>query len=247
MRKDVTICIGTVGYPTFDRCHSKVQEIAKADARVKDVVIIKDKYPTCAWLNEMRRSCKTTWCLQVDEDMYLNDNSIGILIGLAKRSEAAGIRVLNASGLLYDIFLKKRIGSLKLWRVDSFAHAEFKDVSGSDRQFAKDLKKFGFQNVEIHKVLGQHDSAPNPEIAYFKYKEYIMKIRKFEGERAAAGYLKRFKKICDQNNTIIAKFAYEGAVVGLSSPLSNRTKDYLKNMNNDEIGRVHQKVKGGIC
>ena len=243
MKKDITICIGTVGYPTFEKCYSKVKRIASNDSRVKDIVIIKDKYPTCAWLNEMRVSCNTTWCLQVDEDMYLNDNCIDVLIQLAKRSEAAGIRVLNASGLLYDIFLKNKIGSIKLWRVDAFKHAEFKDVSGSDRQFAKDLKKFGFKNVEVMKVLGKHDSAPNPKIAYFKFKEYIMKIRKFEGENAAKNYLKQFKKICNKNNTVIAKFAYEGALMGLTGSLDNKTKNYLKNMNNNEIDEIYKKIK----
>ena len=29
MRKDVTICIGTVGYPTFERCHRSVVKVAE--------------------------------------------------------------------------------------------------------------------------------------------------------------------------------------------------------------------------
>ena len=113
MRKDTTICIGTVGYPTFNKCYTIAKKLMSKDPRVKDVVVIKDKYPTSAWLNEMRISCNTTWCLHVDEDMYLNKNALDELLKLAKRSEAKGVNVLNASSLLYDIFLRTNIGSLK--------------------------------------------------------------------------------------------------------------------------------------
>lgn len=242
MKKDVTICIGTVGYPTFDKCHSTAKRVAKRDPRVKRVIVIKDMYPTSAWLNKMREVSKTTWTLQIDEDMYMSDDCITELLNLARKSEARGLKVLNASGLLYDLFLKSTIGSIKLWNTSCFKHGEFKNVKGSDRQFAKDVTKFGFSNVEVKKVLGQHDSAPSPEIAYFKYKEYLAKIKRFQGKPAAGAFLKHFKKLCDSHKTLISRYAYEGAIIGYNSALDDSTKNYLKNANSKEIIDVRKKL-----
>ena len=70
MRKDVTICIGTVGYPTFERCYRSVVKVAENNNNVKGIVIIRDRFPTSSWLNEMRKNTSTQWVLQVDEDLY---------------------------------------------------------------------------------------------------------------------------------------------------------------------------------
>jgi hypothetical protein len=241
MRKDVTICIGTVGYPTFHRCYSQAKSIYKSDPRVKDLVVIKDRYPTSAWLNEMRTSAETQWILQVDEDMYIYDICIDILLNLSRSHIKKGKKILNASGLLHDTFLDTKIGSLKLWNVDALQVAEFKDVQGSDRQFAKDAGKHGFQNVEVRKVLGEHDSAPSPEIAYFKYKEYIMKIRRYQNDAAAKNFCKHLAKISKRRGDSIGKLAYEGGLRGLKAPLDSNTKNFTKNMESEELRLVLKK------
>jgi hypothetical protein len=242
LKKDITICIGTVGYPTFKKCHKRALEVMANDARIKGVVVIKDKYPTSAWLNEMRQHTETTWVLQLDEDMYIDNNCIDELLNLARISEASGVTVLNSSGLLYDLFLKTKIGSVKLWNTKTFKHGEFRDVKGSDRRFAADVSKFGFQNVAVSKVLGEHDSAPSKEIAYFKYKEYMAKIRRFDSLTEAKRFLRHFKKICNQHNTDISKYAYEGALAGMREPLENCTKNYLTNKNSNELSLVAKKL-----
>lgn len=236
MKKDVIICIGTVGYPTFSKCHEIAQKIYSENKFVTDIAVIENKYPQSEWLNEMRVvASNNTWCLQIDEDMYLYDNAVDELINLARKKTAEGVNILNASSLLFDIFLKSNIGSLKLWNTEAFKHVEFKDIKGSDRQFAKDAESFGFSNVSTNKVLGEHDSAPNIEIAYFKYKEYVVKIRKFEGDRAARFFVRDFKKRCNKNG-LIGKFAHEGAVSGLTVAVSELyTKNYINNLNSDEI------------
>ena len=240
MKKDVTICIGTVGYPTFDKCYKICNNIYKSDDRVKDLVVIKNHYPTSAWLNKMRESCKTTWCLQVDEDMYISKNAIDELLDLARKTEGSGKSVLNASGLLFDIFLETNIGSLKLWNTKVFGLAEFKDVQGSDRRFARDATKLGFSNVEIKSVLGRHDSAPSPDIAYFKYREYVAKIKHFQSAEAARKFVSMFKKR-HRKKGIIGIFAYEGAVSGLSRPCNNKTKNYFLNKNSEDLRKIRKK------
>ena len=173
MKKDITICVGTVGYPTINKCLSIVSGIQGRDKRVKAVHVVKNKYPTSEWLNQMGYLSKTTWCLQVDEDMYLKENAIDRLINLARKKESDGVKILNASSLLHDTFLNCSIGSLKLWRVEPLRRLKFKDVPGSDRNIAKRAERLGYYNVSCKEVLGFHDSAPSPMIAYFKYREYV--------------------------------------------------------------------------
>lgn len=225
-KSKVTICIGTIGSPTFQRCTDIVYDNFDNHPSVDKIVIIKNKSPQSAWLNEMRKACSDTeWCLQVDEDMYLYKNAIDELINLYRRKEKDGISILNASSLLYDLFLEQNIGSLKLWNSKALQKLEFKDVLGGDRNFAKRASKLGFNNVEIKKVLGDHDSAPTPAIAFSKYFEYTQKIRKFSGENGARKFVNFLKKKYElDTSNYINKKAYDGAYWGLKSPIKNRSK-----------------------
>ena len=81
MRKDIIVCLGTIGSPTFERCYRNILSIKESDRRIKDIVVIRNKSPQCAWLNEMVKNCtKATWCLQLDEDMYIEPYAIDQLL-----------------------------------------------------------------------------------------------------------------------------------------------------------------------
>ena len=225
MNNTVTICIGTIGAPTFDRCKRSVEEIARRDPRVKRVVVIKDKKPQSAWLNEMRTQCKDTkWCLQVDEDMYLYKNALDDLVRFAEKKEREGVSILNASSLLYDLFLKQKIGSLKLWSSKALQEQSFNDVLGGDRDYAKRAKRKGFRNVEISVVLGDHDSAPNASIAFSKYYEYTQKIRRFKSDSSAEKFSNMLKRKWKKDGCYISKKAYDGSKHGLIDPVRNKSK-----------------------
>jgi len=221
----VTICIGTVGSPTFQKCVDTIYDNFDNHPSVDKIVIIKNKSPQSAWLNEMRKACSDTeWCLQVDEDMYLYKNAIDELINLYRRKEKDGISILNASSLLYDLFLERNIGSLKLWNSKALQRLEFKDVLGGDRDFAKRASNLGFNNVETKKVLGDHDSAPTPAIAFSKYFEYTQKIRKFNDINRARNFSNMLRKKWKSDNSYISKKAYDGSCKALKNPLVNKSK-----------------------
>lgn len=195
MKKDVVVCIGTVGRPTFAKCKRTVDRLKKIDSRVKKVVVIRNKKSQAEWLNEMiKQSEGYTWCLQVDEDMYVNTNCIEKLINLAKTSESRGKKILNASGMLFDLFLEQNIGSIKLWRVDHLKKFSFKDVMGTDRDMARQGQELGYQVVSTKDVLGLHDSAPTVAIGISKYKTYIDKLVKFGSEAKALEFVNTMKK-----------------------------------------------------
>ncbi len=207
--KDVIICIGTIDSPTFKKCYKIINDLFKDHEKVLKIVVIKNKKPRSEWLNEMIKESVDSgakWCLQVDEDMYLYKNALDELYNFALSSNK---KVLNASCLLNDLFLNSKIGSLKLWNVDALRLATFKDVLGSDRQYAKDLEAFGFSNIAINKVLADHDSAPTTDIAYRKYNEYIEKIYKFNGKEESERFLKFLK---NKSSNEIGLAAYNGAL-----------------------------------
>jgi hypothetical protein len=223
----VTICIGTIESETFDKCKNIIYKHFSDHALVSKIIVIKNKSPQSAWLNEMRRQCADTeFCLQIDEDMYLYPNALDELISLYKKKESSGIKILNASSLLYDLFLETNIGSLKLWNSEALQNLEFRDILGGDRDFAKRAKSLGYKNVEINKVLGEHDSAPNASVAFKKYFEYTQKIRKFNNMKKAEIFVNLLKKkyLADPDN-FIKKKAYDGAKHGLSSRLINKSKN----------------------
>lgn len=232
----IIACIGTVGYPTFDRCYKNILTLKKSEPLLTDIHVIKNKYPTSEWLNEMISSSRNyDWCLQVDEDMYLQKNVISKLLDNVNKHKNK--KVLNSSALLFDLFLKTKIGSVKLWNTDAFKYVSFEDVKGSDRKIAKDASKFGYENIAISDVLGEHDSAPSAEIAYFKYKEYIIKIKKYDNINAAKKSVQYIKNIYLKNREKISYAAYLGAEQGLVSD-SFTTKNYAENINSDECKEI---------
>jgi hypothetical protein len=207
---NIIICIGTINRPTFKKCYNLIIKNFSNHKNVKKIEVIKDKRPKSAWLNEMANISKDyDWCLQVDEDMYLYPNAVDELLNFAKLEKNKGVKIANASSMLNDLFLNYKVGSLKLWNTEVFKYVNFKDVLGSDRQFADDALKFGFKNIAIDKTLGDHDSAPSPEIAYVKYYEYIEKIFKFNGNQSASNFLSILEKNKNKNN--IYKYAFDGA------------------------------------
>lgn len=225
MVKDIIICIGTIGSPTFAKCKQSVDLIAKRNARVKKVVVIENKRPQSAWLNQMRmESLGTRWCLQVDEDMYLRPNALNKLLRFAEKTERRGGRVLNASSLLYDLFLEREVGSLKLWSSNALAALEFRDTLGGDRDIAKRAKALGYKNYSINDVLGEHDSAPNASIAFSKYYEYTQKIRKFRSDSSAKKFCESLRVKWENNPTYINKKAYDGSVHGLKDEVVDKSK-----------------------
>jgi hypothetical protein len=221
----VTICIGTIGSPTFGRCKETVDIIAKEDPRVKRIVVIRNKAPQAAWLNQMRHECSDTkWCLQVDEDMYLKSSALKKLLVFAQKIEEKGHNILNVSSLLYDLFLERKIGSLKLWDSQALQELEFRDTLGGDRDFAKRAKLLGYSNFSINVVLGEHDSAPNPSVAFSKYYEYTQKIRKFRSEDSARKFSNTLRAKWKRDGKYISKKAYDGSKHGLTDRIRDRSK-----------------------
>tara|TARA_A200000159_G_C7305233_1_gene332019 strand:- start:116 stop:796 length:681 start_codon:yes stop_codon:yes gene_type:complete len=225
MRRDIVICIGTIGSPTFERCRRTVDAVAVSSRRVDRVVVIRDKRPQSAWLNQMRLESRgTKWCMQVDEDMYLHKNALLRLLEFAEKKEASGARILNASSLLYDLFLEREVGSLKLWSSKALAELEFRDILGGDRDIAKRAKSLGYKNYSINDVLGSHDSAPTAAIAFSKYYEYTQKIRKFRTESSARKFCESLRLKWEKNPTYINKKAYDGSKHGLADSLKDKSK-----------------------
>ena len=225
MSDSVTICIGTIGSSTFDKCKRRVNIIKSKSPMVKKVVVIKNMRPQSAWLNQMRVECSDTkWCLQVDEDMYLKARALARLLDFAQKVEKKGHNILNVSSLLYDLFLEERIGSLKLWSSQALQELEFRDTLGGDRDFSKRAKLLGYGSFSIDAVLGDHDSAPNPSVAFSKYYEYTQKLRKFGSEQSARKFSDSLRKKWKRDGDYISKKAYDGSKHGLLDDIRDRSR-----------------------
>ena len=212
MNNDIVICIGTIERPTFNKSNNLIIKNFMNHKNVKKIEVIKNKKPKSEWLNKMAEiSINYSWCLQVDEDMYLYQNALDELLNFAVEKKNKGIKITNVSCMLKDLFLNSKIGSLKLWNTEVFKYIKFKDILGSDRQFAKDALEFGFKNIAIDKVLADHDSAPTPEIAYKKYSEYTEKIYKFNSKDEALKFNLFLKNKYIKEKNIISKMAYYGS------------------------------------
>lgn len=206
----ILICIGTMGRPTFNRCYESVLKAQKAFSQKTDLHIIKNKSPQSEWLNCMRKAALGwDWCFQVDEDMYLYENSFEYLYNFAIRKSRT-MNILNSSSLLYDLFLEKKIGSFKIWNSNSLRSLKFKNVLGSDRDIAKRGEGLKLYCVSKNIVLGDHDSAPNVKIAYDKYYKYVDKLKKFNDMKSIS-YILNFLDKKRSGGCAVSDAAYRGA------------------------------------
>jgi glycosyltransferase involved in cell wall biosynthesis len=206
----ILICIGTMGRPTFKRCYESVLRAKAAFSQKTDLHIIKNKSPQSEWLNSMRKAALGwDWCFQIDEDMYLYENAFEDLYRFAIE-KSKKTKVLSASSLLYDLFLERKIGSFKIWNSQSLKKLTFSDVLGSDRDIAKRGALIGLNTVATNLVLGDHDSAPNTEIAYNKYYKYVEKLKKF-GNQKDIEYIINFLQSKSKKDNI-SKSALRGAL-----------------------------------
>ena len=142
----------------------------------------------------IKRANGYTWCLQLDEDMYIKEDTIKKMLNKARDVESEGVGVGLVHGLLWDIFLEQEVGSLKLWRTKILRKFTFEDILGSDRKVVKGIKKRGYRTSSIEQILGHHDSAPTVEIGKKKYYEYVHKIKKFNGKERAIRFVNSLKK-----------------------------------------------------
>jgi hypothetical protein len=206
----ILICIGTMGRSTFNRCYESVLKAQKAFSEKTDLHIIKNKSPQSEWLNAMRKAAMGwDWCFQVDEDMYLYENAFEYLYHFAKRRSRTE-NILNASSMLYDLFLEQKIGSFKIWNSDSLRKLKFKNVLGSDRDIAKRAEYLKLYCISKNIILGDHDSAPNEKIAYNKYYKYVDKLKKFNNTKGVDHILDFLDKK-RTNGCKISEAAYRGA------------------------------------
>lgn len=182
----------------------------KAFSQKTDLHIIKNKSPQSEWLNSMRKAALGwDWCFQIDEDMYLYENAFEDLYRFALE-KSKKTNVLSASSLLYDLFLETKIGSFKIWNSESLKKLRFNNVLGSDRDIAKRGALIGLNTVATNLVLGDHDSAPNVEIAYNKYYKYVEKLKKF-GSQKDVEYIINFLQSKSRKDNI-SKSALKGAL-----------------------------------
>ena len=95
---------------------------------------------------------------------------------------------------------------------------------GGDRDYAKRAKELGFRNFSIQDVLGYHDSAPTPAIAFSKYYEYTQKLKKFKSKESAEKFSRSLKRKWDKDKSYISKKAYDGSKHGLLDSVKDISK-----------------------
>jgi len=224
-KSKILICIGTIGSPTFNKCYNNVIIAKNNFSEECDLHIIKNKFPQSEWLNCMRDAALGwDWCFQVDEDMYLQESAFERLYSFAIH-KSKNNKILNASSMLYDLFLEQKVGSFKIWNSAAFKNFKFNNVMGCDRDIFFRASKEGFLNVSTTEVLGLHDSAPNKDIAYKKYFEYIQKIKKFDKNLdRAKDVLNNLYQIKNLRKDFVSLYAYKGALDGLSAKIINESK-----------------------
>jgi hypothetical protein len=101
---------------------------------------------------------------------------------------------------------------------------EFRDVLGGDRDIAKRAKLLGYANFSIEDVLGDHDSAPTPAIAFSKYYEYTQKLKKFKSHDSARRFSNSLKRKWERDGSYVSKKAYDGSKHGLIDDIKNKSK-----------------------
>ena len=151
LTKQVTVFIISCGKnPNFEDCYNA---IINQSAKLT-IDIIRDYSPMSAAFQEMLNRCKTSYYVEVDEDMILDKNTIEIMYNEIKLSDEKTAMIAYK---LFDVHLSFEIYGVKIYKNEVFQKYSYNleclscEVEQMDR-----MQKDGYKIETIDKVAGKH-------------------------------------------------------------------------------------------
>lgn len=241
----VTVFVPTCGYrPSLERC---VRALHEQDVMCK-TMIIRDVAPMSAAFNEMLARCETPYFVQCDDDMILRSFAVSRMVSAMQDNVQ---RTAIHAHALWDPHVARPIIGVKICAAEALrAVGGWRDVQSCEvDQLARlraadwairvtwdDSWGSGGNFVREHPlVVGDHDPMYTPELAYERYRDLMLKQRRFGQALWVEALPGQFLARVNGDAPCIADYAVElaafaGCIAGFVAPLDaeNREKDFAR-------------------
>ena len=237
LRDELTVFVLTVGAPSAPECLKRLEE---QDCRFRTDVI-RNVAPMSSALQCMLDRCRTSFFVQVDEDMLLYPHAIRVMHEkLTQTSADTAIVTCH----LFDNHAARVIYGLKIYRHTIVRHYPYAEVKGCEHDQIRRFKSDGFVDFRFpiddefspsDLTLGEHgDDFWTPLSVFERYLTLERKLRRHSDatpmtsvtrvEEYAHFFLRRFLEEGDE----LDLYALMGVIAGRVAPASGRgrEKDY---------------------
>ena len=181
---DVSAVVLTTGEPTTQ---GAIDSLRRQTAPLSDIIVVRDVAPFHKAMNAGVAQVKTTFFVQVDADMVLDDHCVAALREEMRRD--IGIIV----GHLRDPLIGQVVG-IKLFRTAVFQATMFQDSISPDTDFVADIAREGWKTVYIGRsgnsgaeqwaTYGEHRRDYSLR---YTYRKYLIEGCRYRYRQNAAG------------------------------------------------------------
>jgi hypothetical protein len=213
--EDLTVFLISCGKnPNFENC---LEALKNQTIKFK-IDIVKNYAPMAKAFQQMLDRCKTSYFVQVDEDMILQSNAIEIMYNMIKSTNKNESMVCFR---LHDTHLDLEIQGVKIYKHDIFKKYPYNHGCLScEMEQLKRMKEDGYDYLIKAKVLGEHSPLWTNELIFDRYFIFMQKQNLLSLPKTI---LEIYQKTPNELNL----YAFLGAISGILLPNQmNKDKDF---------------------
>jgi hypothetical protein len=228
--------VTTVGdEENFSGCmaHLRAQTVSRR------VEVIDRVAPMSAAFNEMIRRCRTTFYVQVDEDMLLFPHAIEALEA-AMNEGPEDLAMVSAP--LWDCETERPIQGVKIYRHAIVREFPYQNVLGCESRQLDELKAAGYA-VEMLPLgdrgacLGEHGKHYTPSGIFVRWQRLLQKQIRCD-ERGLSQWPSRLLERYMESRNPVHLYALLGAIAGIVGESDGRELDFREP--NEALERVRE-------
>lgn len=173
--KDLTVFVISCGdNPCYNECINALQR----QTLKFNIEIIKNVHPMSAAFQLMIDLCKTSYYIEIDEDMIMNENGIETLYNFAKQSSD---KTAIIACKLIDVHLNFEIYGVKIYKHNILKKYPYDLQSMSCEVEQMDrLKQDGYSTQLFTNVIGKHATKWSNEGIFERYYNLMDKFKQFK-------------------------------------------------------------------
>ena len=215
---DTTVFVTTVGDDTnFQDCLEKL----RTQTVRFPLVIIDHVAPMAAAFQQMQDRCRTTWYVQVDEDMILYPHAIA---ELRRRISATPSNVAIYCASLWDCDAEMRLYGVKIYRGDVVRRFPYTNSMSCESEQVERMKAGGYiveaaPLEEDGGCLGEHGKHYTPETIFKRWQRLFQKHRALRKNHWVRPYAKSLMERYARTGSRLHLYAALGAIAGIAGEL----------------------------
>jgi hypothetical protein len=215
LSESLTVFVLTVGdQPNLSEC----EEALKRQTVAFRLEAIQNVAPLSAAMQQMLNRCETPYFVQVDEDMTLYKEAIGILY---RRICEAPPEVALVCAPLWDSYMQMPLNGVKAYRHSIVRNFPYRQTFSSEWVQVLELLQHGYKIAmaphERRCCLGEHGHHFTPRSIFVRFQRLAQKDRKYRHIRWLKPWASQLvRRTIRDDASELDRFALLGLVAGLT-------------------------------